>query len=159
MRQRYHAVCSSDAMIATRFQRLAPTASQALSFPNFKGFYTRFLSSDQAGGENVTILQDGASSVQDFVADNNRSILYYTAVWCGPCRAVKPWYKKLADENSGTVAFGQIDIDENPEAAEEANIRVVPTFATYQDGKKSGEFSGFDPEKLAAAVADLKKNA
>ena len=52
---------------------------------------------------------------------NDKSILYFTATWCPPCKAIKPVYEKLAKEYP-EVAFGKIDIDDNQETAAEFEV-------------------------------------
>lgn len=40
------------------------------------------------------------------------SIVYFTAAWCGPCRAIKPYVEKLAAESTN-LAIGKVDVDKN----------------------------------------------
>ena len=82
---------------------------------------------------------------------------YFTASWCGPCRAVAPVYKELAAANAGVVDFAKIDVDEAPDVAAEMEIRSVPTFHFFgADGKLLHQFSGADKAQLEATVAQLK---
>ena len=45
----------------------------------------------------------------------NTVILDFYALWCGPCKLVKPMLEKLASEYNFILA--KIDIDKNPELA------------------------------------------
>ena len=56
-----------------------------------------------------------------------KAVLYYTAVWCPPCKAISPVFDKLCKEYED-IAFVKIDVDALPEAADHAEIRSVPTF-------------------------------
>jgi thiol-disulfide isomerase/thioredoxin len=55
-------------------------------------------------------------TLQDFNSFINSptplSIVYFTAVWCGPCQAIKPYVEKLAQESTN-LAIGKVDVDKN----------------------------------------------
>ena len=55
---------------------------------------------------------DTTDAVTKFRVDNPKSVLYFTATWCPPCKMIAPIYTSLA-ETYPTVAFGKIDIDNN----------------------------------------------
>ena len=40
-----------------------------------------------------------------------KKILYFTASWCGPCKALAPRMEKL----SGQINYSKIDVDQNRE--------------------------------------------
>ncbi|MBU2609740.1 MAG: redoxin domain-containing protein, partial [Chloroflexi bacterium] len=42
--------------------------------------------------------------------------------WCGPCRAIDPILKKLADEFNGKVDLWKINADEHPDLLKEMKI-------------------------------------
>jgi thioredoxin 1 len=95
-------------------------------------------------------------AVEKFVELNTKCCLYYTAVWCGPCRVIQPIYGELAaTESLQTIAFGKVDVDDNPDAAAAAQIRAVPTFVFYHGSKPIQTFSGADTEQLRSTLEDL----
>ena len=55
-------------------------------------------------------------TLEDFTSFINTpvplSIVYFTAVWCGPCQAIKPYVEKLAQESTN-LAIGKVDVDRN----------------------------------------------
>lgn len=69
-------------------------------------------------------------------------ILYYTATWCPPCKAISPVYEKLSEKYQNIV-FTKIDVDQLPEAAAAASIRSVPTFIFTNGGKVVSQVSLF----------------
>jgi thiol-disulfide isomerase/thioredoxin len=71
------------------------------------------------------------SAVEKFSTVNQKSVVYYTATWCGPCKMIKPIYEEMASKYS-SVAFGKVDIDENQDAAITAAVNSVPTFILYE---------------------------
>lgn len=61
----------------------------------------------------------------------DKSVLYFTAKWCPPCRRIGPFFAELS-EDTPNVTFGKVDIDDNPDATSMANVMSVPTFKFYK---------------------------
>ena len=55
-----------------------------------------------------------------------------------------------------SVAFGKVDIDENGEAAQEFQIKSVPTFILFKDKEQTSRFSGADVNQLNSTIEDLE---
>ena len=55
-----------------------------------------------------------------------KTLKYFSATWCGPCKTFKPVMNEIAGEGY-SVQF--IDIDQSSSAAEQYNVRSVPTVA------------------------------
>jgi thioredoxin 1 len=68
-------------------------------------------------------------------------LLDFSAVWCGPCKALTPIVERLADEYKGKVRVGKLDIDDSPAVASKFGIKSVPTILVFKEGRESG-FSG-----------------
>lgn len=80
--------------------------------------------------------------------NDNVRFLYFSAEWCGPCKAFKPAVEKL--EQAGYPVYFA-DIDEDPVLAESHQIRGVPSILIEQDGKIVERMVGVqDPITLAA---------
>merc|ERR1712071_195803 len=101
----------------------------------------------------VTTLSD-EEAVKKFRCINNKSILYFTATWCPPCKKIKPIYEQMSDEFP-SVAFGKVDVDDNQDAALDFDISAVPTFVLFEGEKATAKFSGADPNKLKQYVTEL----
>ena len=63
---------------------------------------------------------------------NKKRLEYYSAEWCGPCKAYKPTIQKLKDEGMAITIY---DIDRDTEMTEKAGIMSVPTTIIYKDGE------------------------
>jgi thioredoxin 1 len=100
------------------------------------------------------ILYDENTKKLSEISSDSKVIAYFTASWCGPCRAIKPVFQKLAESNP-SIRFVQIDVDENPDTAADADIRAVPTFKAYSGGKVVKEFSGANANALQSMVDSL----
>ena len=62
-------------------------------------------------------------------------IIDFYATWCGPCHALAPMLKRLADEYEGRVKVLKVDVDKNQELAMAARIMSIPTlFFITKDG-------------------------
>jgi len=59
-----------------------------------------------------------------------KQVLYFSAPWCGPCRAFKPLMESLQTEMSITF----IDVDSSPQTAQQYNVRSVPTTIVLENG-------------------------
>jgi thioredoxin 1 len=83
---------------------------------------------------------------QNFEAEVLKSdkpvLVDFTATWCGPCKQLTPIVDKIADDFSGKVKVGKLDIDESPEVARKYGVRSVPTVIVFQGGAKTGQHLG-----------------
>ena len=59
----------------------------------------------------------------------------FWATWCGPCRMLAPTIAKIAEEQSGVIKVGKVDVDEEPELAAKYGIASIPTLMVFADGK------------------------
>lgn len=70
-----------------------------------------------------------------FVKGHPFVVVDFWAAWCGPCRAVEPIVKDLAEKYDGKVAFAKVDADENPQKIRQYGIMGIPTLLFFRDGK------------------------
>jgi len=78
----------------------------------------------------------------------------FTASWCGPCKAVAPALEDLAAEYEGEIRIVKVDIDEQPQIAEEYSVRGVPTFLMMKGGEVKERFSGSQSRGMISAVIE-----
>jgi len=67
-----------------------------------------------------------------------KQVLYFSAPWCGPCRAFKPVMESLQSEMSVTF----IDVDSSPQTAQKYNVRSVPTVLIIKNGVEKHRLIG-----------------
>lgn len=80
----------------------------------------------------------------------------FSAVWCAPCRALDPIFKRVSESTEG-VEFANIDIDKEPELATTMNIRSVPTIVFEKDGKAIDLMVGLVSEQtIRDKIKELK---
>ena len=51
----------------------------------------------------------------------------FWAPWCGYCRRIGPAVDALAAEYAGKVAVGKVNVDEQPELAEQFKVMTIPS--------------------------------
>ncbi len=66
----------------------------------------------------------------------------FWAPWCNPCLRAAPVVDAFANEVSGKVRVGKINIDEQPELAQAYSVMTIPTMMVFKDGKQAGKLIG-----------------
>jgi thioredoxin 1 len=93
-------------------------------------------------GANVLEINDGNFESEVLGSGEVPFLLDFSAVWCGPCKALAPIVERLADELKGKIKVGKLDIDDSPSVATKFGIRGVPTVLVFKAGKESGRHVG-----------------
>jgi len=73
-------------------------------------------------------------------------VVDFWAAWCGPCRAVASIIEQLAKEYSGRIAFGKLNVDENPLTSSEFQVESIPTLLIFRDGEPVDGIIGAAPK-------------
>jgi thioredoxin 1 len=84
-------------------------------------------------GSNYSVVCD-ENDFQKKQTEPGRKVLYFTASWCPPCKAIAPVFETLSKQ-SPNISFLKIDVDNLSETAQKYNIRSVPTFVFEYDNK------------------------
>jgi thioredoxin 1 len=66
----------------------------------------------------------------------------FWAEWCGPCKMIAPILDELADEYSGRVTIGKVDVDSNQELAAQYGVRGIPTLLLFRGGQVADQIVG-----------------
>jgi thioredoxin 1 len=83
-----------------------------------------------------------------------RTILYFTADWCHPCKKVRPIVDELNREQT-KVKFQIIDVDDEMEMARMWNVSSIPTFVVITYGTEKHRAIGAQTrEQLEALMAN-----
>jgi len=98
----------------------------------------------------VTVISS-KSQFDEVIKSDRPAIFDFHATWCGPCHAISPVFAKLSDEYVDADYY-TVDVDDQPEVAQECSISAMPTFIVYQGGKSADKFMGAVPAKLESMI-------
>jgi len=73
------------------------------------------------------------------------------AQWCGPCLMIAPTLDAMANDLSGKVVFGKLNVDHNRETAANFGIMSIPTLLIFKNGKLVDTVVGAVPREMIEA--------
>jgi thioredoxin-like negative regulator of GroEL len=72
-----------------------------------------------------------------------KTILWFSAPWCGPCKQLEPILGAIADDHP----YDKIDVETNPQAAMDWGVRNLPTLVLLENSTEIGRSVGLKSEK------------
>ncbi len=104
----------------------------------------------------ATVKVTDASFADDVLLSEKPVIVDFWAEWCGPCRMVAPILEEISNKHGDKVTIAKLDIDANPEIAQQYQILSIPTMLVFQGGKPVKQIVGAKPKAaLLAEFADI----
>lgn len=60
-------------------------------------------------------------------------LLDFWAAWCGPCMRLSPEIDKIAEKYEGKIKVGKVNVDDEPELAENYQVLNIPMLMVIKD--------------------------
>ena len=100
----------------------------------------------------MAVITNTKENFQSEVVQSDKPVLLdFWATWCGPCRMVSPIVDQIADERSD-IKVGKINVDEQPELAQQFRIISIPTLVVMKDGQIANKAVGAMPKEEILAL-------
>lgn len=103
--------------------------------------------------DNTITVTDGNFD-QDVLRSETPVLVDFWADWCGPCKALNPTVKALADDYQGRLRVAKVNVDENPAVAARYGIRSIPTLVLFKDGKSQQTTVGVQSKDQLSRMID-----
>ena len=82
------------------------------------------------------------------------ALIDFYATWCGPCKMLAPILHELAEEKSGALKVGKVNVDEQMELAMRFQVSSIPMLVVFKDGKAVAKSVGYRPKSEIAAMVE-----
>ena len=84
----------------------------------------------------MSVLKITSKNFEEEVSKSEVPVLLdFWATWCGPCGMLSPIVDEVANEVSGRVKVGKVNVDEEQELAKAFSVMSIPTLIVIQNGK------------------------
>ncbi len=84
---------------------------------------------------------------EQVLSENKTVLVDFWASWCAPCRMLSPVIDQLAEEQTGDVAVGKVNVDEQSGLASRFGVMSIPTVVVFQNGEEAARSVGVVPKE------------
>lgn len=78
----------------------------------------------------------------------------FWADWCGPCKAIAPYYQAVAEKYKDRAIFVKCNVDEETELSRMQGIISIPCIIAYKNGKAVDKNIGLVNESVLSSFVE-----
>jgi thioredoxin 1 len=98
-------------------------------------------------GAKTPAVTDATFDQEVIATSSDKPVLVdFWADWCGPCKMLAPTVEQIATEKGDKLKVVKLDIDANPQIANNFGIMSIPTLILFKDGKAVKQVVGNRPK-------------
>ena len=103
----------------------------------------------------MAVIELTKQNFQSEVAESKEKVLIdFWASWCGPCRMVSPIVDEIAEESPAGVKVCKVNVDEQPELAQQFQVMSIPTLLVMKHGKPVASSVGARPKQFIVKMIE-----
>ena len=91
---------------------------------------------------------------QDVLQSDVPVLLDFWAEWCAPCRMLAPTIDEIAENYSGRVKVGKLNVDDFGAIAARYQIRGIPTILIFSGGEIHEQMVGASSKENIIRMVD-----
>lgn len=101
----------------------------------------------------MAVLKLNKDNFEQVKTSDKTVLLDFYADWCGPCRMVSPIVDQIAEEYPQYMV-AKVNVDDEPELAEEFGVFSIPTLVIMKNGKIVEQSAGARPKEQILSMLE-----
>lgn len=91
----------------------------------------------------MTNIVTDANFNEEVITFKGLVLVDFWAPWCGPCQMLAPVIEEIASELGNKIKVVKVNIDENPQTAQNFLISSIPTIIIFDNGEIKEKLIGY----------------